>query len=226
MLFFDFDRGVKSLLFVRAFGFHMLGHLPLHILQHGCLSCWCLERKHKEAKVFMNSHHVVTESWDLEVLKSITENVYWKLSGSPNFLRNAGLIEPVPLKRGAFGEWFEAEVGAEVLHSSRCRIGAGCICSTGDVVIIRQGDLHSACQVKHFFECSGFAFAIVCAMEFCSQDSFDARVSVHVDTANLMYVDIASVKAMASRWLATAHGVRVVVPAWLCCRDGFARERS
>jgi hypothetical protein len=227
---FDFDNGVNSLLFVRAFGFHMLGHLPLHILQHGCLSCWCLERKHKEAKVFMNANHKVTESWDLEVLKSITEASYWKLSaGSPNFLRDPGLIQPQPVTRGgAFAQYFEAHAEAgTMVHSPRARISAGFTCCAGDVVIVRKDDVHTACEVRHFFACtsSNHVFAIGSIMDFVSQDAFDARVSMHAPTTRLMCVELANVQTVSACWLSATQGVRVVVPAWLCYQGGFAWKR-
>lgn len=209
-------------------GFHMLQHLPGHIAKHGHLGCFTMERKHKSAKQYMNSFHRVNEGWDRSILEAVLEKSFWSLADT-SFLRS-GLVAGScsELRRTSpFYNQLGLHPGSVVHHGSKCRLQGGELVGAGDVIIYRLSDVYSCAKAQHFFDIAwcGFTVTIMmaAALEFTSIDAFDRRVSKHrYADGSSMYVDVGAIHVVASTWLETDSGVRVVCPAWLSTGDGFA----
>ena len=80
--------------------FHYLHHLPDFVEVWGQIalpSCWVLERKHKQTKRFANAMSIgaaaSTRSWDMHVLRGVTEQHLWTLD-DPGLFVSEGLLAP------------------------------------------------------------------------------------------------------------------------------------
>ena len=204
---------------VRAWvGFHMLQHIPSHIDKHGVsVSCFCLERKHKDAKSYMNRHFVTGSGWCGCNLRSITEKAWWHLESCTNILRLAGIIDAAPVnRRSALRELIDVPAGTHVFSSKICRVPGSGIASIGDVVVAADG---KRCRVEVFVRCefegnvSGY-FALVSVLPLKSRDTVDTRVSVHATDGTHQLLAIGDIVANAACWMDTGGELKVVVHEW------------
>ena len=163
---------------------HWLVHFPDHLDQFSWLvSCWVLERKHKEAKRYAAMAHNMTSYASSLLCDAICHNLHYGMKAS-SFNLHAGLLDAHTASRRTYEFLrllfdFPPNTARpnEVFASTSARFGTRGTVHVGDVILIRDAVRPLAAEVRVLASIHDSVFAVVSEWSFVDADDTFRRWS-------------------------------------------------